>query len=36
MAIGVDLVIAGAIAFLVGFLAVMLRSDRQYVEGKRR
>jgi len=36
MAIGVDLVIAGSVAFLVGFLAVMLRSDRQYVEGKRR
>ncbi len=34
--IGVDLVIAGAVAFLVGFLMVMLRSDRQYVERGRK
>jgi hypothetical protein len=36
IAIGVDLVIAGAVAFLVGFLLVMLRSDRQYVERGRK
>ena len=34
--IGVDLVIAGAVAFLVGFLMVMLRSDRQYVDHGRK
>ena len=32
VSVGVDLVIAGAIAFLVSFLMVMLRADRQYVE----
>jgi hypothetical protein len=32
----VDLVIVGAVAFLVGFLMVMLRSDRQYVERGRK
>ncbi|OJF13086.1 hypothetical protein [Couchioplanes caeruleus] len=36
IAISADLVIAGAVAFLVGFLLVMLRSDRQYVERGRK
>lgn len=36
IAISADLVIAGAVAFLVGFLMVILRSDRQYVERGRK
>jgi uncharacterized membrane protein YjjP (DUF1212 family) len=36
MGIGFDLVIAGAVAFLVGFLMVMLRADRQFVEGRKK
>ena len=36
MPIGADLVIVGAVAFLVGFLMVMLRPDRQYVEKGRK
>jgi sugar phosphate permease len=32
MHIHADLAICGAVAFLVGFLMVMLRPDRQYVE----
>jgi hypothetical protein len=34
--IGADLTICGAVAFLVGFLMVMLRPDRQYVEKGRK
>jgi hypothetical protein len=33
---GADLVTVGAVAFLAGFLLVMLRADRHYVEGGRR
>ena len=36
MPVSLDLVIAGAVAFLVGFLMVMLRPDRQYVEKGRK
>ncbi|MBW6432194.1 hypothetical protein KZ829_00340 [Actinoplanes hulinensis] len=36
MPVKLDLVIAGAVAFLVGFLMVMLRPDRQYVEKGRK
>ena len=32
IAAGADLVVAGAVAFLAGFLMVMLRADRRYVE----
>lgn len=35
IAIGMDLVIVGAVAFLIGFLMVLLRSDRQYLERKK-
>ena len=32
IAVEVDPVITGAVAFLVGFLVVMLRADRRYVD----
>ncbi len=34
--VAADLVVVGAVGFLVAFLAVLLRSDRSYVENRRR
>jgi hypothetical protein len=34
--LGGDLVVVGAIGFLAAFLAVLMRSDRSYVENRRR